>query len=150
MKQKLLMTATMLAAVVALSAIPGYSVIPYHMRVNVPFSFIVGTTRLPADEYEISTPNINSNYTLLIREVNGHTSLLVQTMPMSLGHGRAHKTELVFDRVGQDEFLRQIWEQGLQTGDQCLESRREKQELARAHESNLPNTDVVPASTTTG
>lgn len=75
--------------------------IPDRIRVNVPFSFIAGTTRLPAGEYEISTPNVNSDYTLLIREVNGHGSALVQTMPVSSEPGMARKTELVFDRVGK-------------------------------------------------
>ncbi len=150
MNHRLLTIASMLVAVVAFSAIPGFSVTPYHLRVNVPFSFIVGTTRLPAGEYDISTPNVNSNYTLMIREVNGHTSILVQTMPVSSKNRIASKTELVFDRVGQDEFLRQIWERGLQTGDQCSESKRERQELARAHQNGLPNAEVIPAKTVTG
>ena len=150
MNHRLLTIASMLVAVVAFSAIPGFSIIPYHIRANVPFSFIVGTTRLPAGEYDISTPNANSNYTLMIREVNGHTSVLVQTMPVSSKNGVAPKTELVFDKVGQDEFLRQIWERGLQTGDQCSESKRERQDLARAHQSGPPNADVVPANPITG
>jgi hypothetical protein len=147
MNHKLLTIASMLVAVVAFSAIPGFSSSTYHIRANVPFSFIVGTTRLPAGEYEISMPN--SNDTLMIREVNGHTSVLVRTMTATPSYGVAQKTELVFDKVGQDAFLRQVWERRLPNGDKFSESKREHQDLAWYHQSN-PNTEVVPAKTVTG
>ncbi len=138
MKYRLLIIASMLVAAVVLCATSGFPVIPDRIRASVPFSFMVGSTLLPAGEYEFSTPNVNSNYTLLIRQTDGHRSILVQAMPVyEEGSRRVPKTELVFDRVGNKEFLRQVWEAGFQTGDQFLQPRAERESLAQAGESHL-------------
>ena len=138
MKYRLLTIAAMLVAAVMLSATSGFSVIPNRIMANVPFSFMVGSTMLPAGEYEFSTPNVNSDYTLLIRQTNGHHSILVQAMPVyEEGSRTVPKTELVFDRVGNKEFLRQVWEAGFQTGDQLLQPRSEREMLAQAGENHM-------------
>ncbi len=137
MKQRMFTFATMLIAAVVLSATQGFPAITGRITANVPFSFMVGNTMLPAGEYEFSTPDINLNYTLMIRQMNGDRSIIVQAMPVSLGYRTAAKTELVFDRVGDQEFLRRVWEEGLQTGDQFLEPKAEKEMLAQAGESRL-------------
>jgi len=147
MKQKLLTIATMLAAVIVLSATPGFSAVVDTIRANVPFSFMVGHTKLPAGEYEIIPPNANSLYTLIIRQLNGDRSILATAMPVSLGIGVAPKTELIFDKVGQDEFLRQVWERGSQSGDQFFEPKAEREMLAQAGGSVVSHVDGYPVRT---
>jgi len=138
MDHRMLTIATMLAAAVVLSATSGFPVIPDRVIANVPFSFMVGNTRLPAGEYEFSTPNVSSDYTLLIHQMNGHRSVLVQAMPVYQDGSRTvPKTELVFDRVGTREFLRQVWEAGLQAGDQFREPKAEREMLAQAGGNHL-------------
>jgi hypothetical protein len=135
----------MLVATAVLSATLGFAVITDRITANVPFSFMVGNTSLPAGEYEFLAPNVNSNYTLLIRRVNGDRSIIAPAMPVSLGYKTAPKTELVFDRVGDKEFLRQVWESGIQTGDQFPEPKAEKEMLAQAGESHLSHrVDAYP------
>jgi hypothetical protein len=145
MKQRLFTVAAMLVAAVVLSATQGFPVITDRITANVPFSFMVGNTMLPAGEYEFSTPSVNLDYTLMIRQMNGDRSIIVQAMPVSLGYRTVPKTELVFDRVGDQEFLRQVWEAGLQTGDQFLEPKAEREMLAQAGESPLSHrVDAFP------
>ena len=144
MRHKLPTIAALLATFFVLSAIPGFSAVADTIIAKVPFSFYVGQTRLPAGQYEISSPTTNSYCTLLIRQVNGDRSILVMAMPASLGFRTAPKTELIFDKVGNQEFLRQVWERGNQNGDEFLKAKAEREMLAQAGVSHLSQVDAFP------
>jgi hypothetical protein len=94
---------------------------------NVPFAFVVGDTRLPAGKYEIRTPEFDSPNLLEIRSPNRHTSVFFDTAAaQTRGDKIVKKTELVFDKVGDQYFLSQIWVSGSASGSELPKSRMEK------------------------
>lgn len=95
-------------------------------KVSVPFSFAVGSERLPAGDYVISE---NRN-TLVIRSTNGDASVAV--LPArTVGSGReAVSSRLIFSRYGSDYYLSQIWLPGQGLGHE-LKVRVSEPEVAK-------------------
>ena len=94
--------------------------------VNVPFAFAVGDTKLPAGRYEIRTPDSDSPNVLEIRDAQG-TSVLFDTESAEKRRDEiANKTELIFEKVGDQYFLSQIWVAGFSSGNELPKSRMEK------------------------
>jgi len=103
------------------------------LHVNVPFSFIVRNTNMPAGEYMVTRPSANSPGLLMIRSTKGKHAVYCMTYSASLAPGVSPKSELVFEKVGGKEFLSQIWQEDSNIGSQVPKSKIEKiaeQELA--------------------
>jgi hypothetical protein len=97
---------------------------------DIPFSFAVGDTKLPAGIYEIRTPDNGSPNLLEIRNVKTHKSVLFNTENAQTGDDQVtHKTELVFDKVGEQYFLYQVWVAGSDSGSELPKSKMEKRLL---------------------
>jgi hypothetical protein len=97
------------------------------IEANIPFNFVVGDTKLPAGKYQIKTVDDNSNNVLEIRSDNSRTSVMFDTEDAETrGDQIESKTELVFDKVGDQYFLHQIWVAGSSTGNELIKSRMEK------------------------
>jgi hypothetical protein len=97
------------------------------IEVNVPFDFMVGDTRLPAGKYQIRSINEASDKVLEIRSANSRTSVLFDTEDAeNRGELVKNKTQLVFDKVGDEHFLFQIWVEGSASGNELGKSRMEK------------------------
>jgi hypothetical protein len=97
------------------------------IEANVPFSFVVGDTTLPAGKYQIRTIDDGANVVLEIRSENGRTAVVFDTVQAQLEGDRIqHKTELVFDKVDDLHFLTQVWVAGSTTGNELTKSRMEK------------------------
>jgi hypothetical protein len=97
------------------------------VEVNITFPFMVGDTKLPAGKYVIKTSDDNSPNVLELRSADTKTSVIFDTEnAQARGDKTANKTELVFDKVGDQYFLRQIWVGGTATGNELTESRMEK------------------------
>lgn len=100
------------------------------IEVNVPFDFVVGDTRLPAGKYQIRAIDDNSNDVLEIRSANSRTSVIFDTEAAeNRGELVKNKTQLVFDKVGDEHFLFQIWVEGSASGNELAKSRMEKRLL---------------------
>lgn len=100
------------------------------IEVNVPFDFIIGDTRLPAGKYQIRTIDETSDKVLEIRSANRRTSVLFDTEDAeNRGELVKNKTQLVFDKVGDEHFLFQIWVEGSASGNELSKSRMEKRLL---------------------
>jgi hypothetical protein len=116
---------TLLALVGLLIMVASASAQTEHIVANVPFSFRVGDTLLPADRYDIQ-PAPAPGF-LLIRGGGQQRLMAVlaaeQTSP-------SKQTKLVFNRYGDTYFLTQIWQQGNSRGNQLPKTRMEK-EIAR-------------------
>jgi hypothetical protein len=67
-------------------------------------------------------------------------------MPITHGISVSHETELIFDKLGNHEFLRQVWEQNYTRGDQLREPMAEEEMLAVAAESRTPSSATVSTS----
>jgi len=97
------------------------------IQANVPFAFAVGDTKLPAGKYEIKTLDDNSSNVLELRSADGHTSVVFDTQDaLTRGEQIPSKTELVFNKVGDQYFLYQIWVAGSAAGNEVPKSRMEK------------------------
>jgi hypothetical protein len=101
---------------------------PTKLSGKVPFSFVVGDRVYPAGDYSFS----NSDDVLKItNEEQANTE-------MTLSHAcetvkPSKDTKLVFDRMGDYYFLRQIWVEGNSRGAELSRTRTEIQ-LAQNHE----------------
>ncbi len=147
MRRKLLEIGSMLAAAIVLGSIPGFSMVMNRLTADVPFSFTVGSTTLPAGRYEISPHPVSTPYVLVIQQINGDHLVQVASMPVSSGIGSPHRSELVFDKVGDREFLRQVWQRGMLGGDEFPKPKAERELLAQAGESHLTHVEAFPVGT---
>ena len=97
------------------------------IQANVPFAFSVGDTTLPAGKYQIRTPYDNVPSVLELQSANGRTRVLFETVDAQTRADQpASKTELVFDKVGDQYFLSQVWEAGSASGSELPKPRMEK------------------------
>lgn len=97
------------------------------IQANVPFTFVVGDTTLPAGKYDIKVLEGDTANVLELRSVHGHTSVVFDTESAETRGDRiVSKNELAFDKVGDTYFLSQIWMAGSASGSQLAKSRMEK------------------------
>lgn len=97
------------------------------IQANVPFTFVVGDTTLPAGKYDIKVLDGDSLNVLELRSVHGYASVVFDTENAEArGDQVMNKGELVFDKIGDTYFLSQIWMAGSASGSQLVKSRMEK------------------------
>ncbi|HZE72934.1 MAG TPA: hypothetical protein VE135_25760 [Pyrinomonadaceae bacterium] len=98
------------------------------IEANITFAFMVGDTKLPAGKYEIKTLDAETSPSILeLRSADGRTSVVFDTQNAQRREDEfANKTELVFDKVGDQYFLSQIWVSGSASGSELPKSRMEK------------------------
>jgi hypothetical protein len=95
------------------------------LQANIPFQFHVGNTKLPAGEYTIRMLP-DSDLTLMeISSADGSASTLFQVEETE-AHTTPSKSELIFNKYGDQYFLAQLFDQGEPSGSQLPESRYEK------------------------
>jgi hypothetical protein len=95
------------------------------IRGNVPFSFRVGDTVLPAGQYVVR-PLSSGSAALQIQssEAKGKS---IMCLANSATANSAQKSKLVFHRYGDTYFLSQVWPgNGLSTGSQFRPSKAER------------------------
>ncbi len=94
---------------------------------NVPFSFTVQNKTLPAGRYRIERVWSANNDVLMIRsEDNGHARAIFTSEPDGTLSPQK-QTELVFDKIGNHYFLREIWTAGDSAGRAVPEVKAEKE-----------------------
>lgn len=93
---------------------------------NVPFTFTAGNATLPAGDYEIRTLE-DMPGTLVLRNAKGNMSVLVETdNVIAPNNGVAKRTEFVFNKIGNEYFLEQVWIEGTTNGSELLKSKMEE------------------------
>ena len=96
------------------------------LEVNIPDSFIVRDTTLPAGRYMIKVADDYSNLNVLeIRSIKGHTSVFFDTESVQLPREARH-SELVFDKIGDNYFLSRVFLGGNESGNQLAKSRMQQ------------------------
>ena len=96
------------------------------IEANIPHSFIVRDTTLPAGKYTVRVADDYASLNLLeLRSVEGHTAVLFETESVRL-NGPARDTELVFDKIGDDYFLSRVFLSGDESGNQLQKSRKQR------------------------
>ena len=126
---------------------PGaYAQITNEIRANVPFSFYVQNTKLPAGTYLLKMLDDND---LSVMQIESQDARLVVTFPVDdavLPHSPS-ETELIFHRYGKNEYLSRIFEEDSPRGNQVVLIRSE---LDAAKSGTQPWKHSIPAENTRG
>ena len=98
-----------------------------NIRANIPYSFVVNNTTLPAGTYVITVadPYASDLTVLEIRSANGKTGVLFDTQPVTVP-GLAPQTALVFDKIGDTYFLSKVFMKDYEGGNQLLKSKTQR------------------------
>ena len=92
-----------------------------HLNVDVPFQFRAGNTLLPAGRYLVEPVDESEPNVLVFRGINNHAVAIVSTLPTERST-YPDKSDLKFDKVGNQEVLTKIWVAGEEQGYQLLDS----------------------------
>ena len=95
------------------------------IRVNIPYSFVVSNTTLPAGKYVITVADEPDLNVLEIRSANAKTAVFFETDFLTVP-SLAPRTELVFDKIGDTYFLSKVFLQGHGGGNELLKSKRQR------------------------
>jgi hypothetical protein len=107
MRKRLLLTTLGVGLVAVASAVPASAMATQEIKAHIPFSFEVENTVLPAGDYTIAPLGIDDPSVLVLHSADYKTAiqfLTVATTPEK----KLQSAELVFDRLGKKEFLRDV------------------------------------------
>ncbi len=90
-------------------------------RVNVPFAFDAGSTHFAAGTYTLSNPEEH----ILSVQGRAHSALMLNWF--ETGTKPAAESKAVFDRYGNQYFLREVWTKGEVDHILCPESKAERE-----------------------
>jgi len=115
------------------------------IKANIPYSFVVHNTTLPAGTYLIKVADSYSGdeSVMMIRSANGKTAVLFETLPVTVP-GSARESELVFDKIGDTYFLAKVFLKDYEGGNQLPKSKTQR----RLEENgSIAESHSLPAST---
>jgi hypothetical protein len=123
----------------SLCLVVGFGAVAAHAQIesgvtieaNIPHAFVVGKTQLPPGKYTVKTAEDSDDLNVLeIRSADGRTAVFFETENIR-DNQRPGKSELVFDQVGDQYFLSQVFLKGDDSGNQAIKSRMEQKLEAR-------------------
>ncbi len=109
----------------ALAPVASYAQIEGRIEAKVPFKFYAENTLLPAGNYTIET-SADDMSTLLLRSTNDRVEVLVQA-EQTEATTVPNEPSLMFSKVGDKDFLSNVWVGGQRIGYVLPESRLERQ-----------------------
>jgi hypothetical protein len=93
---------------------------------NIPHSFIVRDTTLPAGEYMLKVADDYNDLNVLeIRSRQGHMAVIFETETVEANRAPG-RSELVFNKIGDNYFLSQVFLRGDASGNELPKSRMMK------------------------
>ncbi len=83
------------------------------LKANIPFAFTAGGKVLPAGQYDVLTQP--SGAPMRVRSADGKTAVLVTIVTRLAGamHTTPKDSHLIFDKVGENYFLSEVWIPGV-------------------------------------
>jgi hypothetical protein len=97
------------------------------IQADIPFNFTVGDTTLSAGKYELRRVDDLAENVLELSSVDGRARVIFDASPAQTKDLRpANRSELTFDKYGDQYFLSEIWVAGRSTGEELVRSRMEK------------------------
>jgi hypothetical protein len=113
-------------------------------KADVPFAFNIGQRQLPAGTYEVKLKGAGSD-TLMIQNIEtGESALSVAEYEAP----RSTEGKLVFNHVGNEYFLSQVWRESGSQGESIPTSKQEREltkELLLAKDSKGGHKEVIVA-----
>ena len=106
----------------------------YIAKADIPFDFQAGQLVMPAGTYEITKA---ADHTLILRAIGQKASEFLMVYDTSRNRPPA-QSSLVFDRHGDDYFLRQIWTAGRSDGLECPKTHLERKVEAMNKQAATP------------
>ncbi len=94
------------------------------LSVDIPFTFVVEKTTLPAGQYNLKQTN-DHPYEWYITDAKGEVKVIFSTEPTEMVN-LPESAELVFDDIGDNHFLSKIWFKGEKDGFYVAKSSFEK------------------------
>lgn len=113
------------------------------LEFNVPHSFYVGNTKLPAGTYRIHMLDDSDLTVMEITSADNSTSALFE-VEAARTDVRPKKNEVIFNKYGNQYFLSKLFDDGERNGSQVLKSRYETRLIDAAAESKIVQ-EQVPA-----
>jgi len=129
MKTRTLKTVIMLNLLLIIAAVSVAAQSPRGKTIQIPFTFTVGDKILPAGNYTVEPYSKDNNNVWLIQRRYTNTTALVTTNPVRANETQ-EKSTLVFQKIGDQYFLSQIWTGGGNSGRQ-LRTPNVKNEVAK-------------------
>ena len=114
-----------------------------NVTASVPFDFVVGDHAYPAGDYVVTSIS-DTGVPILIRNTDQSENGIALSNSCSSGKP-ATATKLVFQRMGNQYFLYQVWREGSSEG---REFRISKTEMRLARNSDKPELVIVAANLT--
>ena len=108
------------------------------LTADVPFAFTVGSNQLPAGAYDVAQVGDRAT---VIETKDGNTKVL--GIYAYAGPSKAGETKLVFDKIGDHYFLREIWTSSRGQGLAVPKSKLEKEIMASNRESGGDGAETV-------
>ena len=124
MKRNLITILSLVVMSLLLNATGAYA--QSYAKANVPFAFNVGAKQLPAGTYEIRALGQSANE-IMIR--NTETTAAAVSIARNEGP-RDTESKLVFDRIGTQYFLTEVW-RGFGAGGMIVPTSKQEQELKK-------------------
>jgi hypothetical protein len=131
MKKNLLLTALGAGLVAMVGAAPASAMATQSIKAHIPFAFVVENTSLPAGDYTIEPLGIDEPSVLVIRSADD--KVVVEFLTNATTPEKPlNSAELVFDRYGKKEFLKQILVPGDQSAAIAVSASERRAEKAAA------------------
>jgi len=116
MRKRLLLTTLGVGLVAAAGVKPVSAMATPEIKAHIPFQFEVENTVLPAGDYTIEPLGIDDPSVLVLRSADDKMAIQFLTVAKAPNRN-LQSAELVFDRLGKKEFLRDV----LVPGDESAE-----------------------------
>jgi len=124
MKRNLITILSLVVMSLLLNATGAYA--QSYAKANVPFAFNVGAAQLPAGTYEIRILSESPNEIMIRNTETTAAALSIARTESS----RNTESKLVFDRVGTQYFLTEVWK-GSGAGGMIVPTSKHEQELKK-------------------
>lgn len=95
------------------------------VEADIAHAFVVKDTTLPAGKYTIKVLDDSNLNVFEIRSANGRKAVIFETQDVQATQ-TPRQTEVVFDKIGDQYFLSQIWVIGSDAGDQLEKSKMQQ------------------------
>jgi hypothetical protein len=125
---------------VILVAPAAHAIIEGHIDADITHPFIVANTTLPAGHYVFRMLPGSDLQFMTIANANGSPAVEVMVRPSIENHIPQH-TDLIFNRYGKTEVLKDIYEEGQKTGVAIADASREEARLQKQGDKPFQHTE---------